>query len=57
MPRMAFGWAVTINAPVEQVFSYLRDPSNLFHGLAGGNPDVRHPVGHPPRPGPAVVQS
>ncbi len=40
MPKMAFRWAVMINAPVEQVFSYLRDPSNLFHGLAGGNPDV-----------------
>lgn len=39
MPRLALKWAVTINAPVEQVFSYMRDPNNLFHGLAGGNPD------------------
>ncbi len=40
MPRMAFGWAVTINVPVDQVFSYLRDPDNLSHAMAGGNPDV-----------------
>ena len=40
MPRMAIRWAAMINAPVEQVFSYLRDPDNLFHGLAGGNPDL-----------------
>lgn len=39
MPRLAVSWTVTINAPVEQVFSYMRDPNNLFHGLAGGNPD------------------
>ncbi len=41
MPRLAFRWSVTINAPVEQVFGYMRDPNNLFHGLAGGNPDVK----------------
>ncbi len=40
MPRMAVRWSVMINAPVEQVFSYMRDPNNLFHGLAGGNPDL-----------------
>ncbi len=40
MPRLAVRWSVMINAPVEQVFSYLRDPNNLFHGLAGGNPDL-----------------
>ena len=39
MPRMAFRWAVMINAPVERVFSYMRDPKNLFHGMAAGNPD------------------
>ncbi len=31
MPRLAFRWAVTINVPVEQVFSYLRDPENMWH--------------------------
>ena len=31
MRRLAFRWAVTINAPVEQVFSYLRDPENMWH--------------------------
>ena len=39
MPRMAVTWAVMINAPVERVFSYMRDPNNLFHAMAGGNPD------------------
>jgi uncharacterized protein YndB with AHSA1/START domain len=31
MPRLDFSWTVTINAPVEQVFSYLRDPENMWH--------------------------
>ncbi len=31
MPRLAFSWTVTINAPVEQVFSYLRAPENMWH--------------------------
>ena len=39
MPRLDFSWTVTINAPVEQVFSYLRDPNNLLHALGGGNAD------------------
>lgn len=38
MPRLAFRWTVTINAPVEQVFSYLRDPENMWH-------DVEHDPG------------
>ena len=37
MPRLAFSWTVTINAPVEQVFSYMRDPENMFKF---GSPDV-----------------
>lgn len=36
MPRMTFSWTVTINAPVEQVFNYLRDPENMWH-----YPDVK----------------
>lgn len=30
MPRLTFNWTVTINAPVEQVFGYLRDPENMW---------------------------
>ena len=37
MPRLTFSWTVTINAPVEQVFSYMRDPENMFKF---GSPDV-----------------
>ncbi len=40
MPRLAFSWTVTINVPVEQVFSYMRDPQNLFRAQGGGSPDV-----------------
>ncbi len=40
MPRLAFSWTVTINAPVEQVFSYLRDPENTFRAEGGGDPHV-----------------
>jgi uncharacterized protein YndB with AHSA1/START domain len=40
MPRLAFRWTVTINAPVEQAFSYMRDPENTFRALGGGDPHV-----------------
>ncbi len=40
MPRLAFSWTVTINAPVEQVFSYMRDPENTFRAQGGGDPHV-----------------
>lgn len=39
MPR--FGLLVmteTINAPVEQVFNFVREPANTFRALAGGDP-------------------
>jgi uncharacterized protein YndB with AHSA1/START domain len=36
MPRLDFRWVVTISAPVEQVFSYLRDPENIFDAAGAG---------------------
>ncbi len=40
MPRLAIRWTVTVNAPVEQVFSYMREPENLFRAQGGGDPHV-----------------
>ena len=40
MPRLAFRWIVSINAPVEQVFSYMREPENMFRAEGGGDPHV-----------------
>ncbi len=40
MPRLAFGWTVTINAPVEQVFSFMQDPENIFRAEGGGDPHI-----------------
>ena len=40
MPELAFSWTVTVNAPVEQVFSYLRDPENIFRAQGGGDPRI-----------------
>lgn len=36
MPSMTFKWDVTIKAPVERVFSYFREPENMWH-----YPDVK----------------
>lgn len=41
MPRLALRWTVTINAPVEQVFSYLRDPENMWHSPDVGIADIK----------------
>lgn len=40
MPRLAFTWTVSINAPVEHVFDYLRDPENAFRAQGGGDPCI-----------------
>lgn len=40
MPRLAYNWTVTIKAPVEQVFSYMRDPGNTFRAQGGGDPHI-----------------
>ena len=31
MPSMTFKWGVTIKAPVERVFSYFREPENMWN--------------------------
>jgi uncharacterized protein YndB with AHSA1/START domain len=40
MPRLDFAWTVSINAPVEPVFAYLRDPENTFRAQGGGDPHI-----------------
>ena len=40
MPRLTFSWTVTINAPVEQVFSYMQEPEHIFRAQGGGDPRI-----------------
>lgn len=40
MPSLTFRWIIGINAPVEQVFSYLRKPENMFRAEGGGDPRI-----------------
>lgn len=40
MGRLDFHWTLPLDAPVEEVFSFLRDPETMFLTLGTGDPDV-----------------
>lgn len=40
MPRLTYHWTLPINAPVEQVFRFLRKPENMFRAEGGGDPRI-----------------